>query len=205
MSARATCRWNPITRQRFTKVRVRRHHRITVISVPWGSDGARAARGRAPRSPRGPEPCGAVLQEAGELSGDNWPSSSNAAPGRATHHSKAVDRDHRHRPLLAGPGSSGGSRCQHRVVAARPLRHLKRSARAHAYGHAHQERQVRVWRSRSIPPPDRLMVAGPRPTISMVSPGLHRLIASVSRLSSRRSCTNAAMPRPAGIHSSITR
>jgi hypothetical protein len=62
-----------------------------------------------------------------------------------------------------------------------------------------------AWRSRSISPPNRLMVARPRPTISMVSPGLHSLIASVSRLSSRRSCKNAAMPRTAGIHSSITR
>ena len=48
-------------------------------------------------------------------------------------------------------------------------------------------------------------VRGPRPTISTVSPGAHSLIASVSRLSSRRSCTNAAIPRTAGIHSSITR
>ena len=50
--------WGRIIRRTVNKVGVRRHHRITVISLPSGSEGTRATRGRTLRSPRAPQTVG---------------------------------------------------------------------------------------------------------------------------------------------------
>jgi hypothetical protein len=190
---------------------VRRHHHIPVILVPALTE---LEQLEAERFDLREDPNGAVLSSTKRVKvslGDRQTLGLARVAPPSEEVTLARDRFHREKNVVVTDKMTPRTRRNEEFPVSAALSLLvrcdilRRSDRAPASGGVGQERQVRAWRSRSISSPDRWMVAGPRPTISMVSPGVHSLIASVSRLSSRRSCRNAAMPRTAGIHSSITR